>query len=860
MSETQANQLKLETLFQYWNLNDTQRVARRFQRGTKVTNTAAARKVISDTLSKNLPEFIASLSLEEQHLLWQVRKAEGAVSGWNLVAFAAMAGWINADKETVYGYRELPAGARFLSSFVENGILIPNNTRINSWNPDSRYYGTPSSNDDLIGADHRILAAISEPAPLEFIGFELPELPLAKTPTRARIAPLLELREAHRVLQLEGRLPLTQDGAPHKGTLKRMQKNTVLLGEHLTVNLLALLSIGVLVTSTDRKHLEPSAKVWQEFCALSTRHQLELLSQVFLSLPSNTTTGSNIDDAVNNAAAGREALLLGVSNLKHPVSLDVFAKVMTERVLRHVTFERGFFVRNNTEERAALLHWARHQLGTNGVLSRLGMIHSSENADQTKVIAPGSWFVQAREELAREELARDVQTRDVQTRDVQTQAAIEAKADAKCWIVQANFEILVYLEQVPEPLPESLQAAEPVRLDAQTATYRLTRQSVYSALENGLNLEALLKELARHSIVPMPPSIERSLYDWANRRDRVTLTAGCNLIEYASRQARDAALELKPGSRGIGDLFLLGTPGKNTPRIGYAGTPSRTIHFYEDGSFDAPNTDLIARTLIESSSIPNPSLNTGQHRISPEGARKAGPALSQALEARAKNPIPSSIKTLLEIWTGASNAPNLETITVFQHDQAAQLLNHPELKDLFAGLLAPNLALVPNTKLPELRRALEHLSIKTGRNLKTASSIKAETINPTSSSETPGMQYQLDTRKMREIIERAIAAGDHLELLYSEERYKSSYYGYGEKVKGKQRRERLQPLRVYRQNSTPYLEAKVIESKLEVSTGKTGPGKTGPGKTGRGAREETNERTIRIGYIVGIAVEAAGEA
>jgi Helicase conserved C-terminal domain len=848
MSEAQVNQLSLEKLFQFWNLNDTQRVARRFQRGAKVTNTAAARKVISDTLNKNLPEFIASLSLQEQHLLWQVRKADGAVNGWNLVAFAAMAGWIKSDKETVHGYRELPAGARFLSGFVENGILIPNNTRINSWNPNSRYYGSPSSSDDLVGADHRILAAISEPVPLEFVGFELPELPLVKTASRARIAPLLELREAHRVLQLEGRLPLTQEGAPHKGTLKRMQKNTVLLGENLTMNLLALLSIGVLITSSDRKHLEPSVQVWKEFCALSTQQQLELLTQVFLGLPSNSTTGSNIDDAVNNAAAGREALLLGVSILEHPVSLDVFAKVMTERVLRYVTFERGFFVRG-TEERLALLHWARHELGANGVLARLGLIHSSENADRTKVVAPGSWFVQARESLARDALARESLARDA------------LAEPAKCWIVQANFEILVYLEQLPEPLPEVLQAAEPVRLDAQTATYRLTRQSVYSALEHGLNLEALLAELTRYSMVPMPVSVQRSLGDWAERRDRLRVSAGCDLIEYESVLARDAALDLQPGARAVGDVYLIGhassshasssqasssQAGKGVPRIAYGGQPTRTISFLEDGSFNASSTDLIARALIETASIPSSETNAkdGTRRITADGARKAGRTLVEALEARAKNPMPSSFKALLEIWTGASSAPNLETLTVFQHERATQLSQHPELKGFFTGLLAPNLALVANDKLAEFKRTLERLQITTGKDIKTGAISKTEVNGTASSNETPGMQYQLDTRKMREMIERAIGAGDHLELLYSEERYKSSYYGYGEKVKGKQRHERLRPLRVYRQSSTPYLEAELI-------------GATAP--TSKGSRGESKERTIRIGYIVGIAVESALE-
>jgi hypothetical protein len=104
------------------------------------------------------------------------------------------------------------------------------------------------------------------------------------------------------------------------------------------------------------------------------------------------------------------------------------------------------------------------------------------------------------------------------------------------------------------------------------------------------------------------------------------------------------------------------------------------------------------------------------------------------------------------------------------------------------------------------------------------------------------MQYQLDTRKMRELIERTILSGDNLELLYAEERYKSSYYGYSEKVKGKQRRERVKPVRVFREGSIPYMEAVSLEPDSPRS---------------KGARGDGNERIIRIGYIVGIAVESA---
>jgi Helicase conserved C-terminal domain len=803
----ESGHTRFEKLFVHLNLGDLLRVARRFQPDTQATNTTAVRKVIVDSLTKNLPDLIASLSLEEHHLLWRVRLAGGTIGGWNLVAFAAFAGWIDDDPNLGQGNAQVLAGARFLKSFVDTGILIANNSQINSWNPQNRFYGMPSVRDDLIGADQRILEAISEPPALKFIAFDLPQIRGVRVQTRAAIAPLLELHEAHRALLLEGRIALTQEGTPHKGTLKRMQKTSPVLGESLPMNLLALLKLGALVPTGAQ--LVPSEVAWKTFCDLPVAMQLETITRVFLSMSGNVGSNGNIDDAVTNAGAGREALMMGVGLLEHPARLEDVAQALCDRVLRLMMFERGFFLRGR-QERASLLLWAQHELGEHGVLSRLGLIHSSQH-DQVRVISPAGAAVPV--------------------------SVSQAQA---CWLVQANFEVLVYLEQLPSHFPDALQAAELVRLDAQTATYRLTRQGVYGALERGLKLEHLISELSQFSIVPMPASVERSLFDWAERRDRLTVSSGCNLIEYESRQARDAALELQPGARGVGEVFVLGSAAKSVPRIVYGGIPTRTITFLEDGRFTAPSTDLIARTLIETSSVPSAN---GSRVITPEGARKAGRALVDVLEARAKTPIPAGFKAILEIWTGASNAPSLETVSVFQHERAAQLVVHPELKGFFAGLLAPNLALVSNGNLSDLRRALEKLGVKTGKDLKTGTGPsvlpKASTSNP---SEIPGMQYELDTRKMRELIERTILSGDNLELWYAEERYKSSYYGYSEKVKGKQRRERVKPVRVFREGSIPYMEATSLEPDAPRS---------------KGARGDGNERIIRIGYIVGIAVEPA---
>ena len=64
------------------------------------------------------------------------------------------------------------------------------------------------------------------------------------------------------------------------------------------------------------------------------------------------------------------------------------------------------------------------------------------------------------------------------------------------WVVQPNFEIVVYLDRAtPQQLAFLERHAERIQAQQHVAQYRLTREAVYAALESGSTLEKLLTTL-----------------------------------------------------------------------------------------------------------------------------------------------------------------------------------------------------------------------------------------------------------------------------------------------------------------------------------------------------------------------------
>lgn len=167
-------------------------------------------------------------------------------------------------------------------------------------------------------------------------------------------------------------------------------------------------------------------------------------------------------------------------------------------------------------------------------------------------------------------------------------------AEQPCWIVQPNFEAIVYLDQAT---PRQIGFIERIgvrqKSDAAIATYRLTRESIYSALEDGVDAKQLLQKLESGSQHPLPPGVERTLSDWAARRDRLTVRFNASVIEFKDAAERDAAIKAgKVKGAVIGERFILTEEKEPTFRrvlplggiVSYEPQPPRSLTVKDDGT------------------------------------------------------------------------------------------------------------------------------------------------------------------------------------------------------------------------------------------------------------------------------------
>ncbi|MCI0474930.1 MAG: helicase-associated domain-containing protein, partial [Anaerolineales bacterium] len=132
-----------------------------------------------------------------------------------------------------------------------------------------------------------------------------------------------------------------------------------------------------------------------------------------------------------------------------------------------------------------------------------------------------------------------------------------AASSTAAWVVQPNFEIVVYLDTaMPPQLALLEQYAERLKTQEHTAHYRLTRETVYHGLERGGALDALVAALQKGSSVPLPANVLTELREWNARREKITLVRRAHLLEFENEDARaEAFADGLVGTR-IGERFV----------------------------------------------------------------------------------------------------------------------------------------------------------------------------------------------------------------------------------------------------------------------------------------------------------------
>ena len=828
----------LEDYLSRMNADQTKIVARRYNPRVSIKGIESARQAILEALSKPavLGAMVEQLNPMELELLQLTKQAGGEISGWDLIIHAALRKFAQPRLNTSGSWYKMhyakSEGMGYLSTLLRDGLLLP----ISFAAPWFDSYGfsrnPPSPDDAFVAVDPRVLEHIPdlEQSP-SFPQLNLPAVsaqPTAPHPVRA----LIELHETLKLVLEEGQLQVTREGRIARQSLNKMAKKRPWL-EGLETSLGVMVSNGMVQPGPDSKdQWKPVPQLFQKLASAPLPMQYWTLVMGFLdSHEAPEASWQTSPEGVYSVEVGRQALLEGLHLLpQHPVGLEALLNALWERVLQFVGERRSSYY-YSTERKKSLPPWYRKTLL--GDFHRLGLV-ALVGLDKTNhAIARGlglEWFKQGKQlgqqliklptdpsESSPPNPELQAQTLEALGMDPQTRQSLERPL-----LVQPNFEVLVYLDKLNTFALAALACADCTRIDAQTASYTISRSSVYRALESGLTIDWLLEMLQLHSTTPIPAALTTSLREWAERRERLSVQENTRLLEYPSAAERDAALAQTKG-KAIGERFVLASGATRLPkevvRHSYTNVPARSLRFEPDGRFRIKGaSDLAARAIIASLAERNPN---GSYSFNRDAIRQRRfDAVREEFLARVDGGLPQQLEALMGIWAAKTPEPIIAKVSLFQHPNAAALAKHPELAKHLDSPISDTTFVVRVGQENELESSLITLGIVPSHQLKT--NLKAQAIQGNI------LQTGLPTRKIREMAEAAIRDKRGLELKYHKEKVSYNRYGYPSSEKGKLVSEKIDPDHVSYDGSTPYLE----------------------GRT----QEEGEPRRIRLGYVQGIAV------
>jgi Helicase conserved C-terminal domain/WYL domain len=324
----------------------------------------------------------------------------------------------------------------------------------------------------------------------------------------------------------------------------------------------------------------------------------------------------------------------------------------------------------------------------------------------------------------------------------------------KALIVQPNFEIIAYTE--PEHLSvlfELEKFAERLSAD-RVAHYRLTKQSVYSGLQEGLTASAIHDFLARHSQSGVPQNIAYSLDDWQRLHDRVQVRRSTTLIEAESEAELDALLANLPASavtRLSPTWAVLEREHMKAARWAIVAREDTIAYDYEldvSAAFTVTeqlrvcvpreSLDLLLRARIEqfaaevatADKVANPETDDSYggarvvFQITPDTLKRAKligvnhREVMAFLESYAKPPLPADVLLTLKGWGGEIHAAAFAETVVFVTDEGLlpEIAAVDELRDLLWLKVSDRVALVKAENVAALQAALGRRGIGVNAN------------------------------------------------------------------------------------------------------------------------------------------------
>ena len=294
------------------------------------------------------------------------------------------------------------------------------------------------------------------------------------------------------------------------------------------------------------------------------------------------------------------------------------------------------------------------------------------------------------------------------------------------WVVQPNFDIIVYLDRIGAPQLAFLERhAERTKSHHHTAHYRLTRESVYRGLESGTTLTDLLDRLQAGSQVDLPQNIVVELREWASLRERIVLRRNARLMEFPSARALQIWLSQGLSGNVVAERFLLldarsSAQVSGLASINYAQPLPKNLTVTEAGVIQLKRGSHDLMTAAQLTQWANPATETGWQLTDESIAAALRPGrkineLLVLLQSRLSHPIAPLLEVALRSWAGESFAVELETVTVMRCPEERvfrAVITSPLMQPLLKGYLYPDLLFVDSGRLEALRQHLHWLGWK----------------------------------------------------------------------------------------------------------------------------------------------------
>jgi hypothetical protein len=309
--------------------------------------------------------------------------------------------------------------------------------------------------------------------------------------------------------------------------------------------------------------------------------------------------------------------------------------------------------------------------------------------------------------------------------------------------VQPNFEVIAYRQGLTPQLVGRLSRFVWWTQIGAAMELRLTRESVVLGLDGGLTAESMLEVLTRHSQRALPAGVVDAVRTWSTRRERVTYYAAATLMEFGSRDERDAAMESWPAGDahreppiGVADRFLLvderTIPFDRFRQVSardYRRPPEACMLVEPDGvsmALDPARSDLLIDAELARFADELPA-----HGRAVEPARRRFVVTSASLRRgldrgltpqdladwyarRTGGDIPPAVRLLLTP-TG-SRVPTLKAarmlvLTLPNPELLDGLLQHPATSPWLGDRLGPTAVAIADDHLEPLRKTLKELGI-----------------------------------------------------------------------------------------------------------------------------------------------------